>query len=159
MGLWMPGRWRLPGANLRHMSEHGDEPLAVFQFYDDSSDLNAYASLQAAEGDNEGYDVRNGEGDFFAADGRAVEATIAGQWGQDVSLRVTDHHMSDELRTRLAATLPAAGIDVSLANSPLAAAQALLDAKWNARWPRWPVWLDRRLHGSKPNVVPPRVQN
>lgn len=136
------------------MSEGGDEPLAVFQFYDDGSGVDAYASLEAAEGDIEGYDVRNGEADFFAADGRAVEATIVGEC-QDVSLRVTDHHRSDELRARLEAALPVVGIDASLADSPLAAAQALIDAKWNARWPRWPVWLDRQLHGSKPTVVPP----
>jgi hypothetical protein len=137
------------------VSEGGDEPLAIFQFFDDESGVDAYTSLQAAEGAIEGFDVRNGEGDFFAADGRAVEATIVGKWGQDVSLRVTDHHRSDELRARLAAALPVVGIDASLADSPLAAAQALIDAKWNARWPRWPVWLDRRLHGSKHTVVPP----
>jgi hypothetical protein len=143
------------GANLRHVSKDGDEPLAVFQFYDDGNDVDAYASLQAAEADIEGYDVRNGEGEFFATDGRAVEATIVGGWGQDVSLRVTDHHRNDELRARLAAALPTVGIDASLADSPLAAAQALIDANWNARWPRWPAWMDRRLHGSKPTVLPP----
>jgi hypothetical protein len=136
------------------VNESGDGPLAVFQFYDDSSDVDAYASLQAAEVDNEGYDVRNGVDDFFAVDGRAVEATVAGQWGEEVSLRVTDDDRSDELRARLAVALPAVGIDASFADSPWEAAQALLDAKWNARWPRWPVWLDRRFHGSKPTVAP-----
>ena len=116
--------------------------------------MDAYTSLQAAEGHIEGYEVRNGVDDFFAADGRAVEATIGGQWGEEVSLRVTDHDRSNELRARLAVALPAVGIDASLADSPLAAAQALIDARWNARWPRWPVWLDRWLHGSKPTVVP-----
>jgi hypothetical protein len=147
---------RLSGANLRHAKEGGDEPLAVFEFEDeDESYVDAYASLQAAEGELEGYDVRNGEGDFFAADGRAIEATTGGKWGLDVSLRVTDHHRPDELRARLAAALPAVGIDASLADSPLAAAQALIDARWNARWPRWPVWLDRRLNGSRPTVIQP----
>jgi len=143
----------------RPVKQGRDEPLAVFQFYEDGSGVDAYVSLQAAEGGIEGFDVRNGEGDFFAVDGRAVEATIVGEWGQDVSLRVTDHHRSDELRARLAAALPVVGIDASLADSPLAAAQALIDAKWNARWPRGPVWLDRRLHGSKPNAVPPKMQS
>lgn len=78
--------------------------------------MDAYASLQAAEGDIEGHDVGNGECAFFAADGRAVEATIIGQWGQDVSLRVTNGHRSDELRARMADALPAAGIDASLAD-------------------------------------------
>jgi hypothetical protein len=67
------------------VKEGGDEPLAVFQFYEDGSGVEAFARLQAAEGYIEGFDVRNGEGDFFAADGRAVEATIGGQWGQDLS--------------------------------------------------------------------------
>lgn len=150
----VPCRWRLSGANLRHVKEGGEVLLAVFQFYEDGGGVDAYASLQAAEGDIEGYDVGNGECVFFAADGRAVEVTIVGQWGQDVSLQVTDHHRSDELRARLAAALPAAGIDASLADSPLAAAQALIDARWNARWPRWPTWLDRRVNGSKPSVIP-----
>ena len=132
-------RWRLPGVSLRLVNESGDEPLAVFQFYDDANEVDAYPSLQAAEGDNEGYDVRNGEGDFFAVDGRAVEATVGGQWGEEVSLRVTDQDRSDALRARLGVALPAVGIDASLSDSPLAAAQALIDAKWNARWPRWPA--------------------
>jgi hypothetical protein len=154
IGLWVQCRWRLSGANLRHVNEGGDAPLAVFQFYDDSIDVDAYTSLQAAEGHIEGYDVRNGVDDFFAADGRAVEATIGGQWGEEVSLRVTDHDRSNELRARLVLALPAVGIDAALADSPLAAAQAVIDARWNARWPRWPVWLDRWMHGSKPTVVP-----
>ena|GEM_PF-2534827 len=150
--------WRMCDVNLRPVRE-SDEPLAVFQFYDEANEVDAYASLQAAEGDNEGYDVRNGVDDFFAVDGRAVEATVGGQWGEEVSLRVTDHDRSDELRARLAVALPAVGIDASLADSPLAAAQALINGKWNARWPRWPVWLDRRLNGSKPNVVAPKAQS
>ena len=88
---------RPSGANLRHANESADGPLAVFQFYDDSIDVDAYPSLYAAQGNIEGYDVRNGVDDFFAADGRAVEATIGGQRGEDVSLRVTDHDRSNEL--------------------------------------------------------------
>jgi hypothetical protein len=136
------------------VKEGGEERLAVFQFdEEDESYVDAYASLQAAEGELEVYDVRIGEGDFFTLDGRAIEATTGGKWGLDVSLRVTDHHRPDELRARLTVALPAVGIDASLADSPLAAAQALIDARWNARSIRWPVWLDRRLNGSKPTLI------
>ena len=33
---------------------------------------------------------------------------------------------------------------------PESVANELLLGDWEARWPKWPVWLDRRLHGDGP---------
>ncbi|MDP3711280.1 MAG: hypothetical protein Q8R60_02180 [Mycobacteriales bacterium] len=125
-------------------------PLAVFLFYEDGSGVDAYESLWAAWQGVEGIDVKNGEYVFIAADGRHVEATVAGKWDDDVLLRLTDVDRADELRRRLVQGLPRMGLDERLADSPLAAAQALADQRWHVRWPRWPLWLDRRLHGERP---------
>ena len=128
------------------------EPRAVFVFYEDGSGVDAYASLRELQEDLEAIDVRNGEYAFYSARGRVVEAVVEGSGAQDFELRLTDVDASQELQRRLASALPTAGIDASLAQSPLAAAQALINAEWDVRWPRRPAWLDRRLHGEKPVV-------
>lgn len=123
-------------------------PLAVFVFYEDGSGVEAFESLWAAWREVEGIDVKNGEFAFIAADGRSVEATVSEKW--DVALHLTDTDRTEELLRRLAEELPRVGLDERLADAPLAAAQALSDQRWAVRWPRWPSWLDRRLHGERP---------
>ena len=125
-----------------------DQPVPVFVFYEDGSGVDAYESLRAAWRAVEGIDVKNGEYIFIAADGRGVEATVSEKW--DVTLRLTAESRTDDLRDRLALVLPVVGLDGRLANTPMAATQALVDARWSVRWPRWPSWLDRRLHGHRP---------
>jgi len=127
-------------------------PVAVFVFNEDSSGgVEAYESLWAASRQVEGIDVKNGEYAFIAADGRGVEAKVSEKW--DVTLRLTDANRVEELRRRLAEELPRLGLHERLADSPLPAAQALVDQRWEDRWPRWPFWLDRRLHGERPVLV------
>lgn len=128
--------------------QRDEPPVAVFVFNEDGSGVDAFESLWAAWRQVEGIDVKDGEYAFIAADGRAVEATVSEAW--DVTLRLTDVDRGEELRRRLADALPREGLDERLAGSPLAAAQALSDQKWAIRWPRWPSWLDRRLHGERP---------
>lgn len=36
---------------------------------------------------------------------------------------------------------------------PVQVANELLAGEWEARWPKWPSWLDRRLHGAGPTRV------
>jgi hypothetical protein len=127
------------------------DPVPVFVFNEDGSGVEAYESLYAAWREVEGIDVKNGEYAFIAVDGRAVVATVSGKW--DVTLRLTDETRAAELRHRLTEDLPRVGLDPALANAPLAAAQALVDRRWAVRWPRWPSWLDRRLHGTRPVLV------
>jgi hypothetical protein len=38
---------------------------------------------------------------------------------------------------------------------PVQVANDLLVGDWEARWPKWPRWLDRRLHGEGPTRVEP----
>jgi len=128
------------------------DPPAVLVFYEDGSGVSAYPSLEAARRQIEGFEVNNGEYAFFTTDGQVVAAAASGRWNEDVELRVVEGDSSSELRDRLRVALPVVGIDSSLASSPLIAAQALIDADWNVRWPRWPRWLDRRFHGSKPEL-------
>jgi hypothetical protein len=129
-----------------------EEPRAVFLFHEDGSGVDAYPSLAALHGDIEAVDVRNHEYAMFADDGRVVEAHTGGHLDQDVLLRITDEKQPAVLRERLSTCLPMAGVDSSLASSPLRAAQALVDARWADRRPRWPTWLDRRLNGPKPEI-------
>jgi hypothetical protein len=124
--------------------------VPVFLFYEDGSGVEAFESLDAAASWVEAIDVKAGEYRFLAVDGRAVEADVGGRFDQDVVLRVTDEDMSALLHKRLADALPGAGMDAGLAASPRLAAQALADAQWEARWPRWPAWLARRLHRERP---------
>ena len=96
--------------------------------------------------------MRGGEYAFFAADGRVIEAVVTGRAAQDFDLRLSSEDASQVLRERLTTALPGVGLDALLAQAPLVAAQALVDARWEARWPRRPAWLDRRLHGARPIV-------
>lgn len=125
------------------------ELRAVFVFYEDGSGVDAYASLEELRGDIEAVDVGNGEYAFVTVDGFRVEAVVQGREAQDLDLQVTATDDSQVLQERLAIELPRVGLDAALAGSPLAAAQALVDARWEARWPRRPAWLDRRLNGSR----------
>ena len=127
-------------------------PGAVFVFHEGAGDVDAYRSFEELRGALEAVDVRGGEYAFFAADGRVVEAVVTGRAAQDFDLRLSIEDASQVLRERLTQALPRVGIDASLAPSPLLAAQALVDARWDTRWPRRPAWLDRRVHGARPVV-------
>lgn len=126
------------------------EMRAVFVFYEDGSGVDAYGSLEELRAEIEAIDVETGEYAFFTVEGLVVEAVVKGWAAQDLDLQVTTTDGSQVLRERLTIELPRVGLDAALAESPLAAAQALVDARWEARWPRRPAWLDRRLHGSRP---------
>ena len=121
-----------------------------FLFFEDKSGMQAYASLDTLVGGVEGIDVKNGEYAVFSADGRVVELHASGRHDVDVTATATGEVRPDELRTRLATFLPVQGIDAALADNPREAAEVLIMDRWEARRPRWPRWLDRRLNGSAP---------
>lgn len=133
----------------------GQVPAATVIFvFDANGDVDVYGSVEEVRGYVEAVDVRDGEYAFFAADGRAIEGVVEGEGraAGDFTLRLTAADKSEELRVRLARIFATRGLDADLAKVPLAAAQVLMDAQWDARWPRRPAWLDRRLHGVRPIV-------
>lgn len=130
------------------------QSVPVFLFYVDGSGVAVFPSLEAAAGWVEAIDVVAGEYAMITVDGDPVDASVSGRYGQDVVLRATGKDAAVLLRTRLVEVLPTAGVDVALAQAPRLAAQALADAQWTARWPHWPEWLHRRLHGEGPVLFP-----
>lgn len=126
------------------------EARAVFVFED--RDVTAYPSVPAAEGDIEVYDINRfaifgDDGTVFAADAHQYK----------VRLLPTPESRPDELRSRLRSYLsePAVDLDPSLADSPRALAQVLIDREWAVRPFRWFPWLDRRVNGEPPRVGEP----
>jgi hypothetical protein len=120
---------------------------AVFIF--EGNDVSAHPSLQAAADHVEPIDVENGEFDFFAEDGTVLVSETPP--GGRVVLRPTSDRRPDQLRQRLLGYLTHArvGMDPALADDPLAAAQAIMDAEWAARPFRWFPLLDRRVNGRE----------
>jgi hypothetical protein len=128
-------------------------PVARAVFIFEGNDLQVHPSLQRAADAVEPIDVENGEFDFFAEDGTVLvgETPPEGR----VVLRPTPERRPDELRERLRRYLshPGVALDQSLADDPIALAQAVLDREWEQRWFKWFPWLDRRLHGDRRHVV------
>jgi hypothetical protein len=123
---------------------------AVFIF--EGNDLSVLPSVERAAGHVEAIDVDNGEFDFFADDGTVLIGTTH---DRQVMLRATDDRRPEELRERLRRYLshPKVAMDPALADDPIAAAQAILDASWSRRPFSWLPWLDRRANGAAPPVV------
>lgn len=109
-------------------------------------------SVDYAVGCVEAIDVENGEYDFFTEDGTVL---VGDTNDQEVTLRPTDERRPDELHERLRRYLSHSkvGLDPNLADDPLAAAQAILDAEWARRPFQWFPWLDRRANGQSAPVV------
>lgn len=123
---------------------------AVFIF--EGSDVSVHTSLAAAAGHVEAIDVNDGVFDFFTDDGTVLAAVTL---GQQVTLLETDERRPQELRDRLRQYLshPRLLLDPTLAQDPVAAAQAILHEEWERRSFRWLSWLDRRANGAAPPVV------
>ena len=127
-------------------------PGAVFVFHEGAGDVNAYGSLKELRGDLEAVDVRGGEYAFFAADGRVIEAVVTERAAQDFDLCLSTEDASQVSAGALDDSPPEGG-DRRVAGVVAAGGRAaLLDARWDTRWPRRPAWLNRRLHGAGPVV-------
>lgn len=123
---------------------------AVFVF--EGHDVSVHPSIDDAAAHLEAIDVDNGEFDYFTDDGTVlIGETVHGE----VVLRPTQERKPAELRERLRRHIeyPTVDMDLSLADDPVAFAQAVLDRQWARRSFQWFPWLDRRLHRSGRTVV------
>jgi hypothetical protein len=85
----------------------------------------------------------------YAIDGRVVEVRPI---GNAVRVVVTPQRDLAGLQHRLL-TVAERGLVTSDPADPAAIAEELRAQQWNARWPKRPQWLGRRLHGE----IPPSV--
>ncbi len=122
-----------------------DQPRGVFVF-DRDMHVSFFQSLDEAAEGLEAIDVDDGEYEIFAFDGRTVTPT---SHDGVVKLRLTEGHDDSGLRSRLQ-QCQQLGRFAGAVDDPEAIANELLAMEWAARWPRWPMWLDRRLHGERP---------
>jgi hypothetical protein len=82
---------------------------------------------------------------FWAPDGRAFDV----QLDEDgVKMTLTDRDAAGELDERLERAVAMLGLSAPPADR-IAIANAL-QREWDARWPKRPRWLDRRLNGTGP---------
>ncbi|MEP6295717.1 MAG: hypothetical protein ABJ382_00190, partial [Ilumatobacter sp.] len=97
-------------------------------------------------------DVQNGGYEaVFDESGRRYSFHVV---DEATHVQPTDELDVDGLRDRLRSTAPAMhsleGFDL---DDPMAVAAAISRFEWEHRWPRWPKWLSRRLHGDGPAIV------
>ena len=123
---------------------------AVLVFCRDG-DLLVFGTLQDAAGWMESVDVLDGEYEaLFTLDGTVVRA--GGTLEGPVILTVSELTDVAGLQGRLRQIKPRMGFR-SDPDDPRAVANELLRREWEARWPRRPRWLARRLRGDAPPTV------
>ena len=126
-----------------------DQPRAVFVFGEDPLP-GVYTSLAMAAAAMEAIDVKNGEYHvLYTLDGRVVRTSTR---GQRVLLEVTDARDEDDLRSRLR-DWSERGHLTSDPDDLVAVANEMLRGEWDARWPKRPKWLSRRIHGDSPAQI------
>lgn len=123
-----------------------DRPRVVFLF-EGNRDLHMFPSLDAAENWMEAIDVDAGE--YTAAmteTGRIIKmSTDNGLVVLDLTDQ-TDLPRLQELLREHGKLTGQPGIDLD----PIAFANQSWQHDWNTRWPKWPHWLDKRLHPHGP---------
>ncbi len=123
-------------------------PRALFVF-DRDDWCYVFASVADAESGLETNDVDADEYVVFAEDGSVFEARVE---GVGVRLSVGDVRDLAALRERLGRFLEAQRIDCA-SDDVIDVANAILEAEWADRWPRWPHWLAQRIHGTEPPTI------
>jgi hypothetical protein len=127
---------------LSLVSEHRTAE-AVFVFADDG--LHVFRDLAAVLGHIEAPDVADGVYEaIFTLNGEVIRAEAG---GTNVVLTPTGDMDLPGLTRRVRDNADRFMSDP--ADLPAVAAE-ILNAEWEARWPRRPRWLDRRLHGDRP---------
>jgi len=118
----------------------------VFVFSENCADVEFLRS--AAESGVERVDLDSGEYDgFFTADGERLRPRPGNEW--NVVFEPTGEFDLESLRGLLRRAHDR-GLFKSDPNEPTLVAREMLAWQWAHRWPRWPHWLDRRLHGDGP---------
>lgn len=130
----------------------GGRPQAFFLFGDGG--LSVEPDVASAAAYKEPVDVANGENDeVFDDTGRRYRFEVVDEATQ---LEPRDEVDLDALRQRLrdlmdeGAYRSLEGFDP---DDPLGAAAAIARWEWEHRWPRWPSWLSRRLHGTRLRIT------
>ncbi|WP_410786568.1 hypothetical protein [Kribbella sp. C-35] len=122
-----------------------DDPRVVFLF--DDMDLSMFPSLESAEDWMEAVDVD--EGEYTAAmteTGRVIRLRTENGL---VVLELTGEEDLAKLRGLLreyGELIGQRGIELD----PVGFANRSWQLDWENRWPKWPRWLDRRLHPYGP---------
>jgi hypothetical protein len=123
--------------------------LGVFVFADDG--VSFFRSAEEAAGWVEAIDVDAGEYQaFIRLDGERLVPHVLDQ--AKVVLEASGHRDPDGL-VELLERERGTGAFSSNPAQPESVANELLLGDWEARWPKWPAWLDRRLHGDGPERV------
>ncbi|MFC9686949.1 hypothetical protein ACFTSF_00290 [Kribbella sp. NPDC056951] len=123
-----------------------NDPRLVFLF--DDSEVHIFQSLAAAEGWMEAPDVVDGEYTAALTDtGQVIRMTTTAN--HEVVLELTDETNPTKLRQLLRQHSAEAGQpDTDL--DPIDFANRYWQLEWDTRWPKWPRWLDKRLHPHGP---------
>lgn len=111
-------------------------------------DVLVFDSVDGASSYVEAVDVEDGEYEsFFTVDGQPLTPKIE----RDDSVRLIAKGPPDlpGLVERLRG-LQERNRFVSNPEDPPGVANEYFRKEWERRWPRWPGWLDRRLHGEGP---------
>ena len=108
-----------------------------------------FESVEAAENDLETNDVDADEYVMFDEGGRVFAARVE---GVRVRLNATDVCDLAQLHERLARFIHSQRTDC-VSEDVIDIANAILKADWEDRWPKWPPWLARRIHGVEPPAI------
>jgi hypothetical protein len=124
---------------------------AVFVFSRDDGDMLVFPSLKAAASYIEAVDVNDGVYEaLYTLDGWVIDPRPDPSERQ-VELVVSEKKDVDGLLRRVAERRPS---DHGLTPADLRViANEDFHAQWRVRWPRWPKWLDRRMHGDGPPQI------
>ena len=120
----------------------------IFMFGDGGPDVRD--SVEGAANFMEAIDVQNGQYEVvYDATGLIYLPQVD---GYQVRLVPTDTRDRDDLVRRLTDYSKALGLalDPSLHDFPIEVARSIAALEWSRRWPKWPLWLSRWMHGSGP---------
>lgn len=124
---------------------------AVFVFQRVDPEMLVFPSLEAAASYIEAIDVNDGVYEtLYTLDGWVIDPRPDTS-ERHVELVVGEKRDVDGLLQRVADRRPSDR--VLLPEDLQVIANEELRRQWNVRWPRWPAWLDRRMHGDGPTHI------
>jgi hypothetical protein len=121
---------------------------AIFMFGDGGPVVRD--TVEHASSFMEAADVENGEYNaVYDEAGLMFRPQVEGRLVRLISTRNSDH---DDLVRRLTDWCRTAGLTLDPASDdfPIQVAQRIAESEWSARWPKRPLWLSRRIHGTSP---------